>query len=194
MIILFTGSCLPRETRHTVGFSKEKYFFSKGKTQGTKRHCIKNSLKSIMLHFNYHFLIKSKKTTKNCLTKALLGHHYHFPYLICAHHLKHSCPEPAVPGRILIPHEGIWFWSGVCQEGQNSAQPQPGAGEGGSACGPPHGSRQHPCQGLLCTRGSFAHSIHKCYSQSCISWIRRVTVNYLCLEQKRKDIFTESQG
>lgn len=169
MIILFTGSCLSKETRLIAGFSKENEFFSNGKTQGTKRHCIKTSMKSIMIHFNYHFLIKSKKTSKNCLTKALLGHHYHCHYLICAQHLKHSCPEPAAPGRILAPHEGIWFWSGVCQEGQDSALPQPGAGEGGSACGPPNGSRQPSCQGLLCARGFFAHSIHKCYLQSCIS-------------------------
>lgn len=135
MIKLFTDSCLLKESKHTASFLKEKLnlklFFPNGKNQGTNRHCNKNCLKSfIMNHLIYHFMIKSKKTAENCLTNTLLGHllhHYHFHYLVCARHLKHICPELTAADSISAPHEGIWFWSGVCQGGQDSAQNPLGA-------------------------------------------------------------------
>lgn len=137
MIMLFMGSFLSRETRHTVGFSKEIFFFSNGKTQGTKTLLEFSEINydPFQLPFldqiqeNHHEL--SHKHTSRTPSPPLS-----LPLLDIAHPLKHPRPEPAAACRILASPEGIGFWCGVCQEGQDSAQPQPGAGEGGSACGP----------------------------------------------------------
>lgn len=150
---------------------------------------MKNFLKSIMIHFNYHFLIKSKKTSKNCLTKALLGHHYHLHYLICAQHLKHSCPEPAAPGRILAPHVRIWFWSGVCQIQAGPSLVQ----EVDQPVGPPW-LQTTPARGSCVPGDSLPIASTNAVCNHVSPVIRRVTVNYFCLGQKRKDIFTERQG
>lgn len=128
MIKLFMDTCPLKESRHAAGFLRKEiklktFFFSKWQKN---RHCNKNSLKSfIMIHFIYHFMITSKKTAENCLINTLLGHllhHYHFHYLVCARHLKHICPEPTTAYCISAPYERIWFWSGICQGGQDSAQ------------------------------------------------------------------------
>lgn len=202
-------SYLLKESNHTAGFLKEKlklktFFLPNGKNQGTKRRCSKNSLKSfIVIHLIYHFMIKSKKTAENCLINILLGHilqHYHFHYLICACHLNHICPELTTAYSVSAAHERIWFWSGICQGGQDSAQNLLGAVWSWitlwssyivTACNPSMGSLVYKRSCIQGDRSAVA-SINT-ISNHVSPMIRRVTVNYFCLGQKRKDIFTGSQ-
>lgn len=101
----------------------------------------KNSLKSfIIIHLIYHFMIKCKKTTENCLINVLLGHlfhHYHFCYLIRAHHLKHICPE--ILHTVFQPHMREIDFE-VVFAGEAKIQPRTPLvqSEAGSPCGPPY--------------------------------------------------------
>lgn len=114
-----------------------------------------------MIHFNYHFLIKSKKTTKNS-PKSTSRTPLPLPLFDMCTSPKAFLPRASCSRQDFGSRGGSLILQWCLPGGPRFSLVQEKVDQ-------PVGSPHCYCQELLCTRGSFAHSIHKCYFQSCIS-------------------------
>lgn len=167
-------------------FQKKINFFQMAKPRALRDTALRtlwNQLWSISITISWSNPRKPRRT------KALLGHHYYFDYVRSAHHLQHSCPEPAAPGKILATQERIWFW---CLPGGPRFSPAPAwCTRGWISLWAP---RVAPARGSWAPGDALPIASTNALSNHGSPVIKRVTVNYFCLGQKRKGIFTESQG